>query len=218
MQHYVPWIWYRYLCTIYLTRHVSSHFSIPVLSEGFPVPNTTCDRIFPGRTVPATGRIQGPGSWEYFFTEEVSDFSAAARTDPQNHQQQQQQSRVYPIVVPAGMESLRCSSTLVPTDSQSITVVVSILAPTISSHLSKPSYVHYIYTLTCSQPTDEAVECGTPTIPAHYRYIICMCHHIYYTSKYIWTKQKSGLWAWRMRKPSCTWYLCYFLIIYCRCV
>ena len=69
-----------------------------VLSEGFPVPNSTCDRILPGRTGPFNGAISGPEDW---------------------HRQ-----------LIAGQEEERpteCSTTLAPTDSQSVTVVVSVV-------------------------------------------------------------------------------------------
>ncbi|XP_059096393.1 uncharacterized protein LOC131890919 [Tigriopus californicus] len=71
-----------------------------VLSEGFPTANTSCDRVFPGRTSPANGAIFGPQNWNLLLSETMPNSKA-----------------------------LKCSTTLIPAESQSVTIMLKSSTP-----------------------------------------------------------------------------------------
>ena len=65
----------------------------PVLSDGLPIPNTTCDSLYPGRTGSSKGTLESP--------------------DPENSE-----------IFRNWQGPLKCTKSLVPTDSQSLTLKV----------------------------------------------------------------------------------------------
>ena len=68
------------------------------MNDGYPVPNTTCDRILPGRTGPMNGVLTAPEDWQTLFATEGNPRSSAGWS---------------------------CDTTLAPTDAQTVTLVVN---------------------------------------------------------------------------------------------
>ena len=82
------------------------HFlSFPVLADGLPVVNTTCDVIFPGRTGKSKGYISSPNI-------------PSIDVSPKSSRNQ------LPSILKHHEGPLTCTSSFVPTDAQSITMTV----------------------------------------------------------------------------------------------
>ena len=86
--------------------NIVSSLPLAVLTEGFPVPNSTCDRVFPGRTGPRTGSVSGSSRSLLRRPDLRASVEMAAEEDG----------------------AVTCSSALVPSESQSVTVVVSAMS------------------------------------------------------------------------------------------
>ena len=84
--------------------------SFAVLTEGFPVPNSTCDRVFPGRTGPRRGSVSGS-------TRRILRGRPDLRAELDKAEEEAEEDE--------GPGAIVCSSTLVPTEAQSVTLVVS---------------------------------------------------------------------------------------------
>ena len=80
------------------------------MSEGYPVSNSNCDRIFPGRTSPPNGAVAAPMEWHKLLRESGGSSGVTSRGQLSYH---------------LAESWLRCSSTLVPSEAQSVTVMVS---------------------------------------------------------------------------------------------